>query len=46
MVNKAYHKAVILCQNKIISKSFIPEPPPSVDRPIFLYQAWFHREMK
>jgi len=35
MVNKAYHKAVILCQNKIISKSFIPEPPPSVDRPIF-----------
>jgi len=22
------------------------EPPPSVDRPIFLFQAWFHHEMK
>jgi len=21
-------------------------PPPSVDRPIFLFRAWFHHEMK
>ena len=28
---------------KIILKNFIPEPPPSVDRPnFFLFQAWFH----
>ena len=31
---------------KINLKNIISEPPPSVDRPIFLFQARFHHEMK
>ena len=32
---------------KLFLNNFSPEPPPSVDRPIFLiFQAWFHHEMK
>jgi len=30
----------------VILKNFRPETPPSVDRPIFLLQAWFHHEVK
>lgn len=35
-------KALVPRLNKVILKNFIPEPPPSVDRPnFFLFQAWF-----
>ena len=34
-----HFKAVVLCHNKIILKNFIPEPPPSVDRPIFYFMC-------
>jgi len=28
-------------------KNFRPEPPPSIDRPIFfLFQAWFHHDRR
>jgi len=31
---------------KLFFFNFRPEPPQSVHRPIFLFQAWFHHEMK
>jgi len=34
------------CSNKNILNNIIPEPPPPIDRPIFLFQAWFHHKMK
>jgi len=46
-LNETVSKAVVQCQNNIILKNFRPEPLPSVDRPnFFLFQAWFHYEMK